>query len=146
MRVVLDTNIFVSALLVSSGLPATAFAAWRDEDYELLVSPAQIAEVRTTLGYERIRRRYQITDAIVESLLEVLLNDAIVVEGAAEVAGAVPQDRDDEAILACAVEGQADLIVSGDRHLLTLGSFRGIPILTVREFLARLEVRAQPVG
>jgi predicted nucleic acid-binding protein len=41
-------------------------------------------------------------------------------------------------VLACALDGQADLIVSGDRHLLDLGEYQGIPILTAREFLERL--------
>ena len=66
---------------------------------------------------------------------------AIIVEGGTDVAGTIPDDPDDEAILACAVDGLADLIVSGDRHLLDLIEFRGIPIVTVRTFLERLDVR-----
>ena len=50
----------------------------------------------------------------------------------------IPADPKDEPVLACALDGQADLIVSGDQHLLTLADYRGIRILTVRQFLERL--------
>jgi predicted nucleic acid-binding protein len=55
------------------------------------------------------------------------------------VSGAVPEDPADERVLACALDAGADLIVSDDRHLLDLDSFQGIPILTARAFLERLE-------
>jgi len=51
---------------------------------------------------------------------------------------AIPDDPQDEIFLACALDGQADLIVSGDRHLLDLGKYHGIPILTARQFLDTL--------
>ncbi|HRJ42874.1 MAG: putative toxin-antitoxin system toxin component, PIN family [Caldilineaceae bacterium] len=136
-RVVLDTNVFISHLLVPSGLPAQIFARWEASHFHLIVSPALLAEVRETLGYARIRRKYPITDEMVDRLIDLLEHDAIVVPGGVDVAGALPADPDDEQILACAVEGRADLIVSGDRHLLALGNFRGIPILLPRDFLAR---------
>lgn len=60
--------------------------------------------------------------------------DAIVVPGEADVEGAVP---DDEMVLAWAVDAGADVIVSGDGHLLELGQYQDIPILTVRDFLER---------
>jgi len=79
---------------------------------------------------------------MVDRLIDLLEHDAILVYGSADVAGAIPDDPDDEEILACAVDGRADLIVSGDRHLLALGAFRGIPILSPRDFLARLPERS----
>lgn len=136
-RVVLDTNVFVSRLLVPAGLPAQIFARWQALDFQLIVSPAILAEVRHTLGYARIRRKYAITDELVERLIALLEHDAILVPGNADVTGTIPDDPDDEQILACAVDGRADLIVSGDRHLLALGSYQNIPILPPRDFLAR---------
>ena len=140
-RVVLDTNVYVSHLLAPVGLPARIFSHWRALAFQLIVSPAILAEVRHTLGYARIRRKYAITDAMVERLIDLLEHDAILVSGSADVAGAIPDDPDDEEILACAVDGRADLSVSGDRHLLALGAFRGIPILSPRDFLARFPER-----
>lgn len=138
LRVVLDTNLFVSSALVGEGLPAQAIDAWRAYRYVLIVSPAIMAEIARTLRYDRIRRKYDLTEADVDQLLTVLSVDAVVVPGQADVSGSVPDDPDDEAILACAVDGEADVIVSGDQHLLALGSFREIPVLTVRAFLDRL--------
>lgn len=142
LKVVLDTNIFVSSLLVQAGLPAQVLDTWRERQYLLIASPAIIAEIRATLNYPRIRRKYAITDEDVEQLVTLLERDALVVPGDADVAGAIPDDPADEIVLACAVDAQADVIVSGDRHLLELGSHRSIPILTARQFLERLNIDA----
>ncbi|MBV7331617.1 putative toxin-antitoxin system toxin component, PIN family [Chloroflexi bacterium TSY] len=138
LRVVLDTNLFVSSILVTHGLPAQAIQQWRERRYLLITSPALIAEIRHTLGYERIRRKYHVTDDDVEALTKLLQKDALVVPGTADVWGAIPDDPDDEHVLACAIDGQANLIASGDRHLLALGDFRTIPIVPVRTFLEPL--------
>jgi putative PIN family toxin of toxin-antitoxin system len=140
LKVVLDTNIFVSSLLVKAGLPAQVLDTWRERQYLLVVSPAIVAETRATLNYPRIRRKFAITDEDVEQLVTLLERDALVVPGDADVAGAIPDDPADEIVLACAVDAQADVIVSGDRHLLELGSHRSIPILTARQFLERLNI------
>lgn len=139
LKAVLDTNVFVSSLLVKAGLPAQVLDAWRERRYLLVTSPAIIAEIRATLNYPRIRRKYAITDEDVEQLVVLLEQDALVVPGDADVAGSIPQDPADEMVLACAVEAQASAIVSGDRHLLDLNVYQDIPILTVRQFLERLE-------
>lgn len=140
LRVVLDTNIFVSSLLVKSGQPAQALDAWRGRNFLLLTSPPLIAEIVNTLSYERIRRKYNITDDDVAALVTLLEKDALVVPGQTEISGVIPDDPDDERVLACALEGQADLIVSGDHHLQDLKTYEGIPILTVRQFLERLSL------
>jgi len=139
LRAVFDTNIFISATLAPLGLPATALTAWRDGQFVLLACPALVAEIRHTFRYERIRRKYAITDEIVDALVVLLENDAVMLHGGVAIENVIPTDPSDEEILACAVNGRADLIVSGDRHLLDLVEFRGIPIVTVRTFLERLD-------
>ncbi len=139
LKVVLDTNRFVSSLLIKEGLPAQALDAWRDRRYLLVSSPAIISELQATLSYSRIRRKYAITDQDVAGLCALLESDALLVSGDAQVSGAVPEVPADERVLACALDAGADLIVSGDRHLLDLDSFQGIPTLTVHAFLERLE-------
>lgn len=140
LRVVLDTNLFVSSLLVKSGLPTKAMDAWRERKYLLVTSPALIAEIVNTLSYERIRRKYLITDEDVAQLISLLEKDALIVPGRTEVTGVIPNDPDDEHVLVCALEGQADLIASGDHHLLELKEYKGIPIVTVRQFLEKLSL------
>jgi putative PIN family toxin of toxin-antitoxin system len=139
LRAVPDTNVFVSNLLVKEGQPSQILDAWQERRLLLAVSPPLISEIRSTLKYPHIRSKYGITDLDVEQLITLLEHDALVVPGTTEeVAGVIPDDPADEMVLACAVETQADFIVSGDRHLLDLHEHKGIPILTVREFLERL--------
>lgn len=82
-------------------------------------------------------------NVFVSSLLEA---DAILVPGTADVTGSVPEDLDDQIVLACAVDGDADLIVSGDQHLLDQGEIRGIEIVRVRMFLERLNTDSNAVA
>jgi putative PIN family toxin of toxin-antitoxin system len=144
LRVVLDTNQFVSSMLVRQGLPAQVLDAWRQRKFLLITSPSIIAEIRSTLNYPRIRRKYPLTDDDVERLITLLEQDALVAPGKINVTGVIPADPTDEMVLACAVEGQADLIVSGDHHLLDLGEYQGIPIITARKFLEQLTEEQEP--
>lgn len=138
LQVVFDANVFVSSMLVKAGLPAQVLNAWRDQQYLLVTSPAIVAEVRATLNYPRIRRKYAVSDQDVEELIALLERDALPVPDSAQADGAVPQDPSDEMVLACAVAAQADFIVGGDRHLLDMDAYCSIPILTVRRFWERL--------
>lgn len=144
LRVVLDTNQFVSSVLVRQGLPAQVLDAWQRREFLLITSPSIIAEVRSTLNYPRIRRKYPLTDNDVKRLVTLLEQDALVVPGEVDVTGAIPADPTDDMVLACAIEGQADLIVSGDHHLLDLGEYQGIPIITARKFLEQLMAEQKP--
>ena len=76
-------------------------------------------------------------------MIGLLEGEALVVAGEAETDGAIPSDPQDEMALACAVEGLADLIVSGDRCLLQLEEYQGIHIITVRELLERLTIEPE---
>ncbi len=144
LRVVLDTNIFVSSLLVKEGLPAQVLDAWRERKFLLATSPSLVSEIQSTLNYPHIRRKYNITNNDVNQLITLLAEDALVVPGDIEaVSGSVPDDPADEAVLACALDAEADLVVSGDRHLLDLAEYRGIRIITVREFLEKLSTENQ---
>jgi len=139
LRVVLDTNVFVSSLLSTEGTPAQLLNAWREGRYMLVTSPAIIAEVVEVLESPRISKKYLVRHQDVENLVDVLKTDAVLVPGEAGVKGSVPRDPRDEMFLSCAIDANADCIVSGDRHLLDLQTFRGIPILTVNEFAEELE-------
>ena len=139
LRVVLDTNVFVSSLLSTQGMSAFVVNAWREGRYLLITSPPIIAEIVEVLESPRISGKYGIRPEDIEQLVELLKTDTIVVPGRAVVAGAVPQDPRDEMFLACAVDAYADYIVSGDKHLLDLHSYKNIPILTVKQFAERIE-------
>jgi len=104
----------------------------------LLSSSEIAAKVRAVVQYPHIRDKYQLSDDEIEQTITLLVHDALLVAGDADVAGSVPDDPKDEMFLACALDGQADVIVSGDHHLLDLESCRDIPIMTARQFLEQL--------
>lgn len=141
LRAVFDTNIIVSSVLTKAGKPAQAVQAWREQRFLLIISPALMGEVRSTLGYDRIRCKYNLSERDIDGIVALLAKDTFVVPGVADVWGAVPADPSDEHVLACAIDGQADVIVSGDKHLLDLGTYQGIPITVVRDFLDLLPKR-----
>jgi hypothetical protein len=139
LRVVIDTNVIVSGILSRKGAPAALLMAWRERRFLLLSSSDIVAEVRAVVQYPRIRDKYHVSNDEIEQTITLLEHDALLVAGDPSVAGSIPEDPKDEMFLACALDGQADVIVSGDHHLLDLGSYRDIPIMTARQFLDQLK-------
>ncbi|HEY90125.1 MAG TPA: putative toxin-antitoxin system toxin component, PIN family [Thermoflexia bacterium] len=138
LKIVLDTNVFVSSLLSKHGAPAQVLTAWRNRHFLLCCSPAIVREVQRVLAYPKLRDKYQLTTAHTNALLELLRHDTFLVSGETVIAPTIPNDPTDEIFLICALEAAADLIVSGDRHLLELGTYANIPIVTVTALLERL--------
>lgn len=133
MRVVLDANVLISATLIPDGIPAKVLDAWRDQRYELLLSPPILEEVADVIRRPRIRKRHGWSDEEIEAYLEGLKLSGIITPGELEV-NEIEDDPDDDIYLACAVEGAADYIVSGDGHLQDLITYQEIPIVTPRQF------------
>jgi len=138
LRVVIDTNVIVSGILSRKGAPAELLNIWRERRFLLLSSADIVAEVRAVMQYPRIRHKYNISDDEIEQMITLLEHDALLVAGDSNVVGSVLDDPQDEMFLACALDGLADVIVSGDHHLLDLGVFRDIPIITARQLLDQL--------
>ncbi|MFZ5915516.1 MAG: putative toxin-antitoxin system toxin component, PIN family [Chloroflexota bacterium] len=137
LRVVLDTNVYVSGTILSRGTPFEVLEAWQRQAYILVTSEAILAEIERVLRYPRIRDRYTVSERDVERLVESLRADALIVPGDCQVTG-VCADPDDDKFFACALEAQADCIVTGDPDLLNLGRYQGVDILKPHEFLERL--------
>lgn len=135
MNVVIDTSVFVSSLLQKQGVPAQVLDAWRALRFQVVTSPAVVEEVRTAVTRSHIQRRYHIRDEYVQELVDLLTSTARMVPGIADVADARVQDPKDEIILACVAEADADALVTSDKDLLVLESYRGTPIVTPRQFL-----------
>jgi len=126
-RAVLDTNVIVSGF-GWPGAPAQILDAALDGRLVLVTSPPLLAELRRVLRYPKlakvIKEGARLADLIETSSAVVLPSRVF----------AVVSDESDNRILEAAVEGAADYIVSGDDHLLRLGSFQGIPVMPPAEF------------
>jgi uncharacterized protein len=141
---VVDTNVFVSGTINPQGRPRQVLRAWHEDRFRLILSDRQHTELITVFGRPKIIRQFRIT------LLELT-------ELIARIAGVTPivpsasipvslRDPKDEHILAAALAGKADYLVTGDDDLLVL---QGDPrlgmlqIVTASQFLSRLEEQSQ---
>ena len=134
VKVVLDTNIYISAILFGRK-PEEIRKLSQEGKIELLVSEAIIAEVAEVLRKKFDWESWQISqviDEIRETAILVIPNQTLSV---------IKKDEDDNRILECAVEGKAHYIISGDkRHLLPLKEYQGIKILSPAEFLRKMKI------
>src|ERR1035437_4789119 len=126
MRVVADTNVFISAL-VFGGLPGRFLDLALRRKFTLVISKALLDELD-----EKLRGKFAVSGSDALAIRARLEDNATVVDPDFEL-NAVPDDPDDNRVLECALAGKADSIVSGDRHLLRMGSFEGIDLVTVRQ-------------
>jgi hypothetical protein len=138
MRVVLDANVFVSALMNRQGSPRRILVGWEEDQFDVLVSEPIIAELGRVLRYPRIVRRHRQSEAAIEHFLGMLASQAVMVATTAQL-HVVQNDESDNRYLECAVAGDAEYLVSGDRDLLDLGEFQGVVILPPAAFVALLE-------
>lgn len=143
-RIVVDTNLFVSGTILKRGNPHTLLTAWRDSVVEILVSESQYDELTDVLSRPRLADRYHLT---ADELTDLFAHMAAAprIEPIFTLPVSV-RDPKDEHILASALGGNADYLITGDEDLLVLrdderlGTLR---IVTVAEFLAE---RGKDVG
>ena len=131
IRAVLDTNTIVSGV-GWGGPPGAVLDAALAGHFEIVTSPALLDELRRVLSYPKLQA--VIGDA--DELVKFLALAAFVVTPTETVA--VSRDPDDDRLVEAALAANADVIVTGDQDLLTIGSVDQIRILTPREFLATL--------
>lgn len=136
MKLVLDTNILVSALLTKGTPPDQLYRAWESGNFELYTSPRQISEIRRVLSYEKLRPYIKPMEAAM--LLENIDSLAHLTEVATPRTES--PDPEDNWILATAVNAKADYLVTGDKHhLLDLGTIETVEITTARKLLEKLK-------
>lgn len=131
MRVVFDTNIFVSAFGIPGGNAETAYLAAVRGRFQLFTSVAILTETANVL-----RAKFEWSADRIQRLLETISQTATVLKTNPHLH--VLDDEPDNRVLECALLAEADLIVTGDRHLLALSRYERIALVTLAEFLARL--------
>lgn len=140
MRLVLDTNILVSALINPNGPSRTLFDLWLSNEFFLISSDFQITELSRVLTYPRLQKFINRAEA---EIIVARIRDLAVIVGDLPEINASP-DPDDNFILATAVAGSADAVVTGDKkHLLSLKVVAGIQMTTVADCVRQMEANRQ---
>lgn len=135
LRAVLDTNVFFSGIFFSHGTPAKLLDQWRLHRFEIVVSKPIYREIVKTS--KKIQRRTRIETKVFESAKSLILKYGSWVEFSPQAK--VCRDPKDNSILDTGHFGKADFILSGDKDLLVLKKYKGIPIISPKEFLTFLE-------
>jgi hypothetical protein len=146
LRVVVDTNVLVSALMKPASVPGLLLTRLvKDEAFEMVLSAAILEELRRVVRYPSVRKRIKGSDDELDLRIAMIDTVSSPVDVTGAVSGAV-RDPDDDAILSTAVEGRADFVVTGDDDLLSLGQFERIRILRPRALLELLDRRSGQAG
>lgn len=135
MRVVFDTNVFISAFIIPGSQGERAFLLARRKRFSLYTSIAILTETA-----QKLREKFGQSEADVRAALKMMGRVATVLKPPVHIH--ILADEPDNRILECAWAAQANLIVSGDRHLRRLRKFQGIPIVRLADFLRLFPVEA----
>jgi len=130
---VLDTNILISALYWQFGNPSKILKRIIQGEIEGYISKEIIQEVK-----EVQKRDFDDSEKIIEEDVAFLLSYFNFID-VTEIKEVVKEDPDDDVIIACALAANADYLISGDSHLLSIKEYRGIKIISAKEFLERIE-------
>jgi putative PIN family toxin of toxin-antitoxin system len=136
MRVVIDTGILIAALITRDTPPDRIYQAWRKRRFELVTSQWQLAEFRRVSRYPKLRNYLLPVEA--GNLINGLRHQALVLDDLPDVD--LSQDPHDNPLLAMAIAGEVDYLISGDkRDVLTLKKVNKTRIITARRFLTILK-------
>ena len=129
MKVVVDTAVLISGVFFG-GMPSRILEAWRAGKIDLVVSPDILEE------YRRIgdRLEAQFADVTLAPFIALLVMTAEIIESP-DLPEQVSRDPDDDKFIACALAGDWQFIISGDKDLLELSGYQGVKIVAPREFL-----------
>jgi len=137
MKVVLDTNVAVSAAVSPKGPPAEIVRAWRAHSFTWVTSLPLLDELERTLLSQQIRRYLALDEDEIAEFLAAVRQAAEVTSPTRQI-DVIRDDPSDNRVLEAAVSAQADYIVSGDRHLLDLKTHEGVEIVTPARLVAIL--------
>ncbi len=129
MKLVLDSNVIISALLFG-GKPRLVFDLVLSGKIDLAISEPILEEIQEVL----LRPKFKLSKSFVKEFIKELEEIAKIVEPKRKLK-VVKSDPDDDMIIECAIEAKANYIISGNKHLFELKSFEGIIILTPAEFI-----------
>ena len=143
--VVFDTNVLIP-LMLSASRSTRLFLRLDAAGWRVAASPQILHEVSEKVGKkESVRKWLRLSDEEIETFInESLLDMVTVVQGIRSAHGVVAADPTDDKIIAAALEGGAEYIISEDKHLLNLGEYQGIKMMNREQFAAELDTLGVP--
>ena len=136
IRAVLDVNVLASGFPSEFGIPAELIDRWTDLAYEMVVSEHILEGLIRTWRKPYYQGRF--SQERVDESLALLRAEAVFVVPVGTVRG-VAEDEEDDLVLATAIAGDAEFLVTGDRYLQAIGTYRDVDILAPRQFLEVLD-------
>lgn len=138
-RAVIDTNLFVSGLFADQGTAFQLQELWVKGVFELAVSEDILKEVRSTLLKPAVDKKLHLDKAGVNEVIDLIREKAVIVTKDRYETDVITADCSDNKFLACALEADADYIVSGDNHLLEIKHFHKIQIVDANAFVKKFK-------
>ncbi len=138
IRAVVDTNVLVSGFISPFSYPRVIEKRWRNGEFILVTSSGIIEEISRALYSPRIQGKYHLSDSDIQAFVLTLIYQSECVASKVVLQGVAPDPGDDK-VIACAVEGQADFILTGDKALRGLEEFKGIKIISAEAFIRILD-------
>lgn len=138
IKCVIDTNVVISAILNPKGIPGEIVEAWFKYEFLVVTSEFLIQELQRVLHYPHIQRIKLLSENEIDKFVHDIINTSQLIE-VSSIIDVVKKDTTDNQVLATALDGQVNYIVSGDPHLFNLRDFRGIKIVKPIEFLNVLD-------
>jgi putative PIN family toxin of toxin-antitoxin system len=140
LRAVIDTNLFISGLFARDSLSAQLQNLWINLDFELVTSIEIIKEISRVLNYPRIKDHFKPKDKNIKRFFRLIFRKAIIAKDIYKT-DRITEDPTDNKFLACALEKNADYIVSRDPHLRNIKHYHGIQIVDVKTFIEKIKAK-----
>ncbi len=138
LRAVVDTNLFISGIFAKDSLSAQLQDLWINQDFELITSIEIIKEVSRVLTYPRIRENFKPKDESIKRFFRLIFRKVDISKDIYST-GRITEDQTDNKFLACALEKNADYIVSRDPHLRNIKHYHAIQIIDAKTFVDKVK-------
>jgi len=135
---VIDTNVFISGLFGKDSFSARLQDLWINQEFELVTSIEILKELSRVLNYPRIQQKFQPKEDSVKRFFRLVFRKAIITKDT-YTTDKIVEDPTDNKFLACALEANADYIVTRDPHLRNIKHYHGIQIIDVTTFIEKVK-------
>lgn len=138
LKAVIDTNVMISVAFARKGLARKLRNMIADDAFILVTSKAILRELYEVLHYPHIVDRFKPTKEDINEFVGMIIDHAMITKGTYSVKD-ITEDPKDDMFIACALEGNADYIVSRDPHLRNIKHYQGIQIIDATTFISKVK-------